>query len=37
VELHVHPGAPHGWERFAPDSGSARRALADRARVIADL
>jgi acetyl esterase/lipase len=37
VELHLHPGAPHGWERFAPDAGSARRALADRARVIAAL
>ena len=37
LELHLHPGAPHGWERFAPYSGSARRALADRARVIAAL
>lgn len=37
VELHVHPGAPHGWERFAPDSTSARRAYADRLRVIKAL
>jgi acetyl esterase/lipase len=37
VELHVHPGVPHGWERFAPDSSSARRAMADRARTIASL
>jgi acetyl esterase/lipase len=37
VELHVHPGAPHGWERFAPSAASARRALADRVRVIAAL
>jgi acetyl esterase/lipase len=37
VEFHLHPGAPHGWERFAPYAGSARRALADRARVIAAL
>jgi acetyl esterase/lipase len=37
IELHVHPGAPHGWERFAPGSGSAQRALADRARAITSL
>lgn len=37
IELHVHPGAPHGWERIAPTSDSARRAMADRARVIASL
>jgi acetyl esterase/lipase len=37
VELHVHPGAPHGWERFAPDATSARQALTDRVRVIACL
>jgi alpha/beta hydrolase fold len=32
VELHVHPGAPHGFDRFAPTSTLARRAFADRAR-----
>jgi acetyl esterase/lipase len=37
VELHVHPGAPHGWERFAPRAESARRATADRVRAIASL
>jgi acetyl esterase/lipase len=37
IELHVHPGVPHGWERFAPNSRSARRAMADRARAIASL
>jgi acetyl esterase/lipase len=37
IELHVHPGVPHGWERFAPDASSARRAMADRARAIASL
>jgi acetyl esterase/lipase len=37
VELHVHAGAPHGWERFAPDAASARRAVADRVRVISAL
>jgi acetyl esterase/lipase len=37
VELHVHPGVPHGWERFAPDATSARRAMADRARAVASI
>jgi acetyl esterase/lipase len=37
LELHVHPGAPHGFERFAPGSGLARRALADRIRVLRNL
>ncbi len=35
IELHVHPGAPHGFERMAPDSDVARRATADRLRVAA--
>ena len=34
VELHVHPGVPHGFERFAPNSKVARRAMNDRMRVI---
>jgi acetyl esterase/lipase len=34
VELHVHPGAPHGFERFVPDAGVARRAMADRVRAV---
>jgi acetyl esterase/lipase len=37
IELHVHAGAPHGFERLVPDSGVARRAMADRARVVASL
>ncbi len=37
VELHVHPGAPHAFERFAPDSAIARRAMADRIRAIKSL
>jgi acetyl esterase/lipase len=37
VELHVHPGAPHGFDRFAPDSKLTRRAIADRLRVIGAL
>ena len=34
IELHVHPGAPHGFERMAPQSKLAQRAMADRMRVI---
>jgi acetyl esterase/lipase len=37
VELHVHPGAPHSFERFAPASALGRRARADRVRAIASL
>ncbi|MEU3982421.1 alpha/beta hydrolase [Streptomyces sp. NPDC026672] len=37
VELHVHPGCPHGFERFAPDADVTRRALADRVRVLSSL
>jgi acetyl esterase/lipase len=37
VELHVHPGAPHGFERFVPDAGVARRAMADRVRAFATI
>jgi acetyl esterase/lipase len=37
VELHVHPGAPHGYERFAPQSALAVRAMSDRVRVICAL
>jgi acetyl esterase/lipase len=34
LELHVHPGAPHGYERIAPSSELARRVGADRVRVL---
>jgi acetyl esterase/lipase len=37
IELHVHPGAPHGFERFVPDAGVARRAMADRARAVSAI
>ena len=37
VELHVHPGAPHGFEAFAPGAGVSRRARADRWRVLGEL
>jgi acetyl esterase/lipase len=35
VELHVHPGAPHGFERLVPGTAVAQRALADRTRAVA--
>jgi acetyl esterase/lipase len=34
IELHVHPGAPHGFERLAPGSNLAQRAMGDRARAV---
>ena len=37
VELHVYPGAPHGFERFAPHSALAQRAMAERMRVLRAL
>ena len=37
IELHVHPGAPHGFERFVPEAGVSRRAMADRVRAAAAI
>lgn len=37
AELHVLPGAPHGYERFAPGSALAVRAMKDRYRVIKSI
>ncbi len=37
VELHVHPGVPHAFEVFAPDSAVAGRAFADRVRTLKSL
>uniref|UniRef100_UPI003F496561 alpha/beta hydrolase n=1 Tax=Sphaerisporangium sp. CA-236357 TaxID=3240030 RepID=UPI003F496561 len=37
IELHVHPGAPHGFERFVPDADVARRAMADRVRALTTI
>jgi acetyl esterase/lipase len=37
TELHVHPGAPHGFEGFAPGSDVAKRAMADRFRVLGTI
>jgi acetyl esterase/lipase len=34
VELHVHPGCPHAFDRVAPDADVVRRARADRLRVL---
>jgi acetyl esterase/lipase len=37
VELHLHPGCPHASDVLAPNAGSSRRALADRARRLLAL
>jgi acetyl esterase/lipase len=37
IELHVHPGCPHGFDRIAPQAGVVRRARADRLRALASL
>jgi acetyl esterase/lipase len=37
VELHVHPGARHGFDRLAPGSQLALRAKQDRLRVIRSI
>ena len=34
VELHVHPGCPHGFDLIAPAADIARRARADRLRAM---
>ncbi|MEU8718522.1 alpha/beta hydrolase [Streptomyces sp. NPDC048663] len=37
VEFHLHPGAPHEFDSIAFDSDVARRALADRIRVLKSI
>ena len=37
VELHVHPGCPHGFDRISPEAGVVRRSRADRLRVLSKL
>ncbi len=37
VELHVHPGAVHGFDVLAPSSDLARRAFEDQLRVLRKL
>ena len=37
VEFHMHPGAPHEFDSIAFDSDVARRAIADRIRVLKSL
>jgi acetyl esterase/lipase len=37
LELHVHPGAPHGFEYCAPQAEVTARAMADRLRAISQL
>ncbi len=37
VEFHLHPGVPHEFDTFAWDTDVARRAVADRLRVLGSL
>lgn len=37
VELHVHSGAPHGYDRIAPGSSLVQRAMNDRLRIIQSI
>jgi acetyl esterase/lipase len=37
TELHLHPGAPHGFELMAPTSKVAQRSNKDRLRVLQAL
>lgn len=37
TELHVHPGALHGFDRIAPNSKLTERAMNDRLRVIRSI
>ncbi|MEZ5260860.1 MAG: alpha/beta hydrolase [Acidimicrobiia bacterium] len=37
AELHVYPGAPHGFDLFAPDTALAKRAVADLDRWLGDI
>jgi acetyl esterase/lipase len=37
VEFHLHPGAPHEFDSIAFDSDVARRAMADRIRVLKSI
>jgi acetyl esterase/lipase len=37
VEFHLHPGVPHEFDAIAFDSDVARRAIADRVRVLKSL
>ncbi|MGW7515033.1 alpha/beta hydrolase [Streptomyces sp. NPDC054796] len=37
VELHVHPGCPHGFDLLAPQADVVRRSRADRLRALTTL
>ncbi|MER6172133.1 alpha/beta hydrolase fold domain-containing protein [Streptosporangium sp. NPDC001681] len=37
VELHVHPGCPHGFDTIAPDVAVVQRSRADRIRVLSSF
>jgi acetyl esterase/lipase len=37
IELHVHPGAPHAFDRLAPQADLTHRSAADRRRVVGSV
>jgi acetyl esterase/lipase len=37
LEFHLHPGAPHGYDLFAPNSAISKQAFQDRARVLKSI
>jgi acetyl esterase/lipase len=37
TELHLHRGAPHGFDVLAPETPVGRRAIADRFRAITSI
>lgn len=37
MEMHLHPGVPHGFDNLAPDCDVTRRSAADRLRVLRSL
>jgi acetyl esterase/lipase len=37
VDFHLHPGAPHEFDSIAFDADVARRAIADRVRVLKSI
>lgn len=37
VELHVHTGAPHGYDRITPNGRLTKRSMEDRIRVIQSI
>jgi len=34
TEMHIYPGAPHGFDRLAPEASVSRRFYADRDAIL---